>query len=92
MELKKSLEPGVMMHTFNPSIQKAEAGRSLSLRPAWSTEQVQGQSSLGSEGKQKAGEDVIKEEGHILIPASGRIWHLQPRDSGVMVKDRRKEF
>jgi hypothetical protein len=25
-------------HTFNPSIWEAEAGRSLSLRPAWTTE------------------------------------------------------
>jgi hypothetical protein len=28
---------GVVMHTFNPSIQEAEAGGFLSSRPAWST-------------------------------------------------------
>jgi hypothetical protein len=27
-----------MVHTFNPGTQEAEAGGSLSLRPAWSTE------------------------------------------------------
>jgi hypothetical protein len=29
-----------MVHTFNPSTQEAEACRSLSSRPTWSTEQV----------------------------------------------------
>ena len=33
----------MVVHTFNPNIQEAEAGGSLSLRPAWSTEQVLGQ-------------------------------------------------
>jgi major histocompatibility complex class I len=33
-----SLEPGVVVHAFNPSTQEAEAGGFLSLRPAWSTE------------------------------------------------------
>ena len=32
-----------MVHAFNPSIWKAEAGGFLSLRPAWSTERVPGQ-------------------------------------------------
>jgi major histocompatibility complex class I len=31
-------EPGVVSHAFNPSTWEAEAGRFLSLRPAWSTE------------------------------------------------------
>jgi hypothetical protein len=29
--------PGVVTHAFNLSTQEAEAGGSLSLRPAWST-------------------------------------------------------
>jgi hypothetical protein len=33
----KYLEPGVVAHAFNPRILKAEAGRFLSSRPAWST-------------------------------------------------------
>ena len=44
--------PGVVMHTsnaFNPSTQEAEAGRSLSSRPARSIEQVPGQLGLHRE-------------------------------------------
>ena len=33
---------GMVMHTFNPSTQEAESGKSLSSRPAWSTEPVPG--------------------------------------------------
>jgi hypothetical protein len=36
--LKINLLPGVLVHAFNPSTWEAEAGRFLSLRPAWSTE------------------------------------------------------
>jgi len=35
-----------LVHAFNPSTRKAEKGGSLSLRQAWSTEQVSGQSGL----------------------------------------------
>jgi hypothetical protein len=34
---KKKFEAGVVAHAFNPSTWEAEAGGSLSLRPAWST-------------------------------------------------------
>ena len=42
------------------STQKAEAGRSLSLRLSWSTDPVIGQPSRGTEEK-KAGEDELNE-------------------------------
>jgi hypothetical protein len=32
----------VLVHAFNPSTQEAETGGSLSLRPAWTMEQVSG--------------------------------------------------
>jgi hypothetical protein len=35
---KMFLEPGVVVHAFNPSTWEAEAGGFLSSRPAWSTE------------------------------------------------------
>jgi hypothetical protein len=35
---QKHLGQGMVAHTFNPSTWEAEAGRFLSLRPAWSTE------------------------------------------------------
>jgi hypothetical protein len=39
----------VVVHTFNPNIGEAETGRSLSLRLAWSTEQVSEQPGLHRE-------------------------------------------
>ena len=53
----------MVAHTFNPSIPAAEAGGSLTLRQARSTDLVSGQLNLDSEGihqKQKVGEDVIE--------------------------------
>jgi hypothetical protein len=32
--IKSDVMPGVVVHTFNPSTQEAEAGRFLSSRPA----------------------------------------------------------
>ena len=45
-EKEMDSQPGVVAHTFNPSTGEAEAGGSLSSRPAWSTEQVPGQPGL----------------------------------------------
>jgi hypothetical protein len=44
--LKSFCEPGVVVHAFNPSTWEAEAGGSLSSRPAWSTKWVPGQPEL----------------------------------------------
>ena len=41
---KKSIQPVMVGHTFSPSTGKAEVGGSMSLRPAWCTEQVSGSS------------------------------------------------
>ena len=81
----------MVVHTFNLSTWKAEAGRSLSLRPAWSTEQVSGLPSLGSEG-QKVGEDVIEQGEHVPASTSSRTCQLQPHGSGFRVKDKRNGF
>lgn len=47
--LKHYYKMGVVAHVINPSTQKAEAGRSLSSRTAWSIEQVPGQPGLHRE-------------------------------------------
>ena len=39
----------VVAHSFSPSTQEAEAGRSLSSRLAWATEEVPGQPELHTE-------------------------------------------
>ena len=49
-ELRRNLEPGEVVHNFNPSTGKVEADGSLSLSTAWSTEQIPEQPSSGSEG------------------------------------------
>ena len=46
------MQPGVVAHAFNSSTQESETSRSLSLKPAWSTEQVIGH--LGLERGKKA--------------------------------------
>jgi hypothetical protein len=47
--LKQWLLAGSVLYTFNPSTQEAETVASLSLRPAWCTKQVSGQSGLPRE-------------------------------------------
>ena len=46
------------------------------MRPAWFTEQVLGQPILGSK-RQKAAEDIILKDGHVLAPVSSKIWQLR---------------
>jgi hypothetical protein len=59
----------VVVHAFNPSTWEAEAGGFLSLRPAWSSEQVPGQPGLHREtlsgGKKFIGQsgDSLKKMG-----------------------------
>jgi hypothetical protein len=43
------VQPGMVVHAFNPSTREAEAGRFLSSRPAWSTKRVPGQPGLHRE-------------------------------------------
>jgi hypothetical protein len=91
----KSLDLDTVVHAFNSSIQETEACSSLSSRPGWSTEQVSGQPSLGSEGnhqKQEAGKDVLEQEDHVPAPECIRTWPLWPSDSSFRVKDKRTEL
>lgn len=53
----------MVAHTFNASIQEAEAGGSLRLRPTWSREQVPGQQGTQNEALllgEKRGHEVMK--------------------------------
>jgi hypothetical protein len=47
-------------HTFNPTTGEAEAGRCLSSRPAWSTEQVPGQRNLAEKKKKNKKQNKTK--------------------------------
>jgi hypothetical protein len=53
----------MVVHTFNPNIQEAEAGGFLSLRPAWSTKWVPGQPGLYRETLSKKKKKKKKEKG-----------------------------
>jgi hypothetical protein len=46
---KTKKQPGVVVHAFNPRTREAEVGKSLSSRPAWSTQWVPGQPGLHRE-------------------------------------------
>ena len=86
--MKKSLNPGMMVHTFNP---RRQACRSLS--QGQSPGQDSGQSSLGSEevGKEEAGDVVREQRDHVPAPASSRTCQLWPCDSGSISKNRSLE-
>jgi hypothetical protein len=49
LSLKPLCSPDVVAHSFNPSTWEAEAGGSLSSKPAWSTKRVPGQPRLHRE-------------------------------------------
>ena len=51
--MSRAVVVAVVALAFNPSTVEAEAGRSLSLRPAWSTEGVTEQPGLHRETKKK---------------------------------------
>jgi hypothetical protein len=59
----------VVVHTFYPSTQKAEAGRFLSSRPAWSTERVPGQPGLHREtlSRKKKKKDHMTLTGIVIV-------------------------
>ena len=46
---KKGKAGQLVVHDFNPRIREAKADRSLSLRPAWTTERAPGQPILSKE-------------------------------------------
>ena len=75
-----------MVYPFNSSTPETEGF--LSLRSAWSTEQVLKNPILGSERKQKTGEDIIEQGGHVPTTARSRTWKMQPHGSDPNVKDR----
>ena len=89
--MKKSFSPGVVVHVFDPSIQETEPCRSLSSRSMDRLSLALGQPSLGSEGvgKQKAGDNVLEQGGHVLSPGSSRTQQLHPCGSGFRVQNRR---
>ena len=76
LSIKNSYRLVVVAHTFNPSTREAEAGGSLSSRPAWSTELVPGQPRLHRETlsqkpkkKKKKKKKRKKKKTKIPIPA-----------------------
>ena len=83
---------GTVVHGFSPSTPKTEAGRSLSLRLAWSTEEPTSSGSEGNYPKQKAGDDVIEQGGHGPAPASCRTRQFWPCGSGLRVNDRKRRM
>lgn len=52
------------------------------------TEKLQGQPSIVNEGKQKADEDVIEQNGHVPALANSKTWGLLSHGSGFRIKHR----
>jgi hypothetical protein len=67
----------MVAHSFNPSIWEAEAGRSLSFSPDWSTELVPGQPGLHRETSPHL-KKLRNEQIPILIP-------IHPNNLNVLV-------
>jgi hypothetical protein len=63
-----------VVHAFNPSNWEAEAGRSLSLRPAWSTEMSSRatQKTLFQNTKTKEGTNFFKI--NLIFPPSAHVY------------------
>jgi hypothetical protein len=62
--------PALVGHTFKPSTLEAEAGGSLSPRPAWSTEWVPGQPGLHKETLSQK----TKKQTNMQIPHQSPVW------------------
>ena len=86
------LKRKLVVHTFNPSTGKAETGRSVSLRSAWFKECVQRQPSLGSEGKQKADDDVMKQGGQVTTPVSTEFVSISLVLLALQLRIKKKEL
>jgi hypothetical protein len=75
-------QPGMVADAFNPSTREAEAGRFLSLRPAWSTQRVPGQPGLHRETlSRKTNKQTNKQDTEDLIKGStqtcNHIWGVR---------------
>ena len=69
----------MVVHTFNPSTQEAEASGFLSLRPAFATEQVPGQPGLHRETKTKISQAVVAQAFNPSTQETEASGFLSPR-------------
>ena len=81
----------MVAHAFNPSTQEAEAGGSLSSRPAWSTEWMPGQSGLLL--RETLSQDTTKKIFFKILKQLGlQISMCKPHENrGVSLSVQRKE-